>query len=188
MFEADFSPYIAADEELLWQGESHKEGPAPQASGSNSMLLFAVIWTVMTVLIFGIVFISSGNELRGGTMAAAVIGAAVFIGLGAWLFYYTFHFTHEYYALTDKRFLRMSDKGEIVQQSELYHAVSAELLGIKNGYGTIKIKTGVVHRLRVKGHTHTTREFWAMRGIEGADEFYKLFTGLLQIIKEEQHN
>ncbi|MBR6045384.1 MAG: hypothetical protein IKP47_07105 [Ruminococcus sp.] len=177
----DFTPYLMAGEQLMWQGESHKDGPAPQASGSHSLLLFAVIWTLMSALIFGVVFMTSGSELKGGTLAATIIGAVLFIGIGVWLFIYTFHFTHEYYALTDKRFLCMSEKGVMIHQSELCRVVSAELVGIKNGCGSIVMRTDITHRRRVNGHTHTTRECWSMRGVEEPSECYRILTSVLAL-------
>ena len=54
----------------------------------------------------------------------------------------------------------------------------------KNGYGSILMKTDLVHTTHSNGHTHTHRTYWSMRGIQEPAECYRLLTGILQINDE----
>ena len=185
--DVDFTPFLMSGEQLMWQGESHKEGPPANASSTRSTRLFSVIWTLISALLFGFIIVQSIIEKTplSGKAWAAVIGCAIlFVGIGIGLFISTFHYKQEYYCLTDKRFLVMTEKGVIDKAGELSHILSAELTAVKNGYGSILMKTDLVHTTHSNGHTHTHRTYWSMRGIQEPAECYRLLTGILQINDE----
>ena len=48
----DFTPYLMAGEQIMWQGESHKEGPPMNPKETGSTRLFGIIWTIMTSMMF----------------------------------------------------------------------------------------------------------------------------------------
>ena len=173
-------------EQIMWQGESHKEGPPANARSTRSTRMFSVIWTVISALLFGSIIAQSvGNEGMKGKAWAAMIGCAVlFVGIGIGIFISTYHYRQEYYCLTDKRFLVMTVQGEIATSGELSHILSAELTSIRNGFGSIVMKTDLVHYTHSNGHSHSHRTYWSMRGIQEPAECYRLLTGVLQINDE----
>ena len=170
----------------MWQGESHKDGPPADTRANSSMRLFAVVWTLISGGMFGfIIFTENGNtRMKGGAWAAVIACGILFVGIGIGLFVSTLRFRHEYYCITDKRFIRMNDKGVMQQQSDLSHILSAELTGMKNGYGSIAMKTDIVHHHHTNGHYHTNREYWKMQGVEQPAECFRMLTGILQINDE----
>ena len=183
----DFTPYIRTGEQIMWQGESHKEGPPADPKEFIGMRVFSAVWTLFSGLIFGVVFFTvfdSTQKVNTGTKIVCVLAGLLFIGAGAAMFAATLIFRKEYYCLTDRRFIRMSEKGAIKQQSDLGHVLSAELTGMKNGYGSILMKTDIVHRSYSNGHHHTNREYWKMRGVDRPEECFRMLTGILQINDE----
>lgn len=182
----DFAPFLMADEQIMWQGESHKEGPPANAASTRSTRLFSVIWTLISALMFGyIIFQSLDNKgMSGKAWAGIIVSAVIFVGIGIGLYASTYHYKQEYYCLTDKRFLVMTEEGVLDKAGELSHILSAELTAIKNGYGSILMKTDIVHYSHSNGHSHSHRTYWSMRGIEEPSECYRLLTGVLQINDE----
>lgn len=182
----DFTPFLMSGEQLMWQGQSHKDGPPANPASTRSTRMFGIIWTVITALLFGfIIFQTIGDSKMNGKAWAAIIGCAVlFVGVGIGLIISTFHYKQEYYCITDKRFLVMTEKGVIDKSGELSHILSAELTAIKNGYGSIIMKTDLVHYTHSNGRSHSHRTYWTMRAIEEPAECYRLLTGILQINDE----
>ena len=184
--EPDFTPFLMTGEQLMWQGKSHKEGPPSNAASTRSTRMFGIIWTVISALMFGFMIVQStdNSKINGKAWAAIIVCAVLFVGIGIGLIVSTFYYKQEYYCLTDKRFLVMTEKGVLDKAGELSHILSAELTAIKNGYGSILMKTDIVHYTHSKGHSHSHRTYWSMRGIEEPAECYRLLTGILQINDE----
>ncbi|MBR6873552.1 MAG: hypothetical protein IKN17_08630 [Ruminococcus sp.] len=182
--EHDFTPYLMAGEQIMWQGKSHKEGPPVVMRSSGNVKAFAIIWLLMCSGMFIPVIFLQISELSGGVLAGFIVMFIVFEGLGIWLLIYAVHYTQEYYCITDKRFIVMLEDGRISMSSELSHVLSAEITGIENGYGTISMKTDIVRHTRIRGHRHTMREYWSMRGVDDPSECFRILTGILQINDE----
>lgn len=184
--EPDFEPFLMAGEQIMWQGKSHREGPPANAASTRSTRMFSIIWTVISAVLFGFTIIQSiGNTKMNGKAWAAIIGCAVlFVGIGIGIYASTFYYRQEYYCITDKRFLMMTENGVLSTAGELSHILSAELTAIKNGYGSILMKTDMVHYSHTNGHSHSHRTYWSMRGIQDPAECYRMLTGVLQINDE----
>ena len=178
----DFTPYIMAGEEIMWQGESHKEGPPADPKGARGTKFFGILWSVLSALIFIPVIFLTG-DLKGSAFWVTVGMAVLFIGIGIGLFFSTKYYKQEYYCLTDRRLLVMDTKN-ILTIRDLFHIQGAELTGIQNGYGSILMRTDITHRHRTNGHYHTTREMWSMRGVEEPAECYRILTSVLMVNSE----
>jgi len=178
----DFTPYLMAGEQIMWQGESHKEGPPMNPKETGSTRLFGIIWTIMTSMMFiPIIFLT--EDLKGSALLASIAMAVIFIGVGIGLIVYSGHYKHEYYCLTDRRFLVLNDSMQI-SNYDFCHIRSAQISGIKNGYGSILMYTDIIHRTRTNGHYHSHHVSWGMRGIENPSECYRILTSLL-IVNED---
>ena len=182
----DFTLYLMAGEQIMWQGESHKEGPAADPKNSRGTRFFGIMWTFLTSMMF-IPMIFFTPDLLGTAKIVSVFMAVIFIGIGIAFICYSFHYKHEYYCITDRRFLVMDDKNRL-SIHELFHIRTAELTGITGNYGSILMITDIVHRHRSNGHTHTTRERWGMRGVENPSECYRILTSVLMLNEEEKIN
>ena len=184
----DFTPYLMHDEQIMWQGESHKEGPIGSDRDSRSTRFFGILWTVMTTLMFvPMIFIQRGdNSMSTGAWAVVIIMAVIFIGVGIGLIVSTFVFRHEFYCLTDRRLIIMSDKGSIKETGELIKARSAELVAIENGFGTIVIVTNIIHYTHSKGHRHSHRVRWKIISVENPIECFRILTALISLNTEGQ--
>ena len=175
----DFTPYLMSGEQIMWQGESHKEGPAADLRNTRGTRLFAVIWIIITSMIFiPVIFLT--KDLKGAGLASMIGMTVVFIGIGVGLLIYSFHYKQEYYCLTDRRFLSMNASFQI-RNRDLYHVKTAQITGISNGYGSILMTTDIVHHSRTNGHYHTYHETWSIRGVQDVSECYRILTSILMI-------
>lgn len=163
----------------MWQGESHKDGPPADPKNSRGTRFFGIIWTILSTLMF-IPMIFLTPDLKGAGFWSAVIMAIVFVGIGVGMIIASFHYKQEYYCLTDRRFLSMDAKMQITNR-ELFHIRSAQITGMKNGYGSILMTTDIKHSSRSNGHYHTYHEVWTMRGVETPSECYRILTSLLMV-------
>lgn len=190
MTEVDFSPFLMTGEQIAWQGESHKDCPPANAAQNRSTRFFGILWTVLTIFIFGMmIFTSVGTKgMKGSALITIILCSVLFVGVGIGLIVSTFIYKHEYFCITDKRFLVMSEKGIISTSGELTHILSAELTAISSGYGSILMTTDIIHYTHSKGRTHSHRTYWSMRGISEPEECYRLLTGILQIFDEYRNN
>ena len=185
--EPDFSQFLLNGEELMWQGERHPEGPPPNSQDPRSVRFFAIVWTLLCCLIFGLsgaTMFTAKNTNTADVLSILAFGL-IFIGVGVALFCSSFVKKKEYYALTDRRFLIYYPKNGRVESHDLKDVVGVRIVGQKDIYGTLCLDTGLTKRVRSNKHWRTVKVCWYMVGIEETQKVFALVTGLLDINRYE---
>ena len=184
----DFTQYLMHDEQIMWQGESHREGPVGSDRESRSIRFFGILWTALTAMMFIPMIIMQWNDksMSTGVWAIIIVMVVIFVGVGIGLTVSSFVFRHEFYCLTDRRLIIINEKGTVKVTGELIKARSAELAAIKNNFGTIIITTNIIHYTHSKGHRHAHRVRWKIVSVEEPSECFRILTSLISLNTENQ--
>lgn len=177
----DMKQYLLDGEELMWEGQSHKEGPDPSSANRISTRVFSIIWLISCCAMFSIPIFVMQDQMQGKEDKIALYAfAAIFILVGVVLFISSFKTDNRYYALTDRRFLEQKKDGTLLSH-ELRAVIGTQFVGIKNGYGTIVLETGDTERVYRNKHWRTVQIKWYLKGVEEPNKVFQLVNNLIEI-------
>lgn len=182
----DFTPYLMADEQIMWQGQSHKQG-APADRETKTGRFMGILWTIISLGLFSSVlyYTADDPQMDATARTAIIIMGIIFVGVGIGVTISNFYIPIEYYCITDKRFLLMNKKGDMKGTGELSRVRRAEISGIRNNLGTIVMYTNIKHyHHTAHNHAHhhhstTTTEKWKIIAVENPSECYRILTSIL---------
>lgn len=174
----DFTPQLIEGEQILWQGESHRDGPHADPHQTSMLRIGGFVWILIMLLISALMLLA--NDFDVTREPSTFVTLAIFLCIGIGLIIGSFYYKHEYYCLTDKRIIRLNSKRGTKHVYHLEILRRAKLMGTKNGYGSIMVR-GLVIRAYHNNEYRTRRRriTFYLRGVEKYSECYSILTSLL---------